>query len=299
MAETNLNDGTSLVEMNFEDALRALEQVVRKLESGVAARPLPPEPALQNTPGLPEDPEARRLAIASGAAPSSVQHGCSGKHAAMLATCVLNDWPVRGYLAPDHPLQQVIRHTVEELADQQASAIGVDGCGAPLLSDPLPELADLFGDLVPTWETSAELRDAVIALAASSGGEAATQAIWGGRIGWLPWKRPGYTLGVELRDYVAANPQVDGVMLAGHGIICWADSAKACYDHTIQLIADAANYLNERLAKGAAFGGAAVAPAARAPTAPAAASPPALASTPTPSTSMPAPISGRSVRSRK
>jgi rhamnulose-1-phosphate aldolase/alcohol dehydrogenase len=97
--------------------------------------------------------------------------------------------------------------------------------------------------------------DAIIALAASSGGAAATHEIWGGRIGWLPWKRPGYTLGVMLRDYVAANPSVDGVMLAGHGIICWADSAKACYDHTVQLIADAAQYLNDRLVGEPAFGG--------------------------------------------
>lgn len=102
--------------------------------------------------------------------------------------------------------------------------------------------------------------DAIIALAASSGGEAATKEIWGGKIGWLPWKRPGYTLGVQLRDYVKANPGVEGVMLAGHGIICWADSAKSCYEHTVELIADAANYLNAKLAEKPAFGGQVVAP---------------------------------------
>ena len=102
--------------------------------------------------------------------------------------------------------------------------------------------------------------DAIIALAASSGGEAATKEIWGGKIGWLPWKRPGYTLGVQLRDYVKANPGVEGVMLAGHGIICWADSAKSCYEHTVELIADAANYLNAKLAQKPAFGGQVVAP---------------------------------------
>jgi rhamnulose-1-phosphate aldolase/alcohol dehydrogenase len=102
--------------------------------------------------------------------------------------------------------------------------------------------------------------DAIIALAASSGGEAATKEIWGGRIGWLPWKRPGFTLGVQLRDYVEANPDVEGVMLAGHGIICWAGNAKACYEHTIGLIADAADYLNAKMAGKAAFGGQAVLP---------------------------------------
>lgn len=102
--------------------------------------------------------------------------------------------------------------------------------------------------------------DAIIALAASSGGEAATQEIWGGRIGWLPWKRPGYTLGVQLRDYVLAHPGIEGVMLAGHGIICWGDSARTCYEHTVALIADAARYLNARLADKPAFGGQRVAP---------------------------------------
>lgn len=102
--------------------------------------------------------------------------------------------------------------------------------------------------------------DAIIALAASSGGEAATREIWGGKIGWLPWKRPGYTLGVMLRDYVAANPGIEGVMLAGHGIICWGDSAELCYEHTVRLIADAARYLNAKMAGKPAFGGQAVAP---------------------------------------
>lgn len=104
--------------------------------------------------------------------------------------------------------------------------------------------------------------DAIIALAASSGGEVATREIWGGKIGWLPWKRPGFDLGLRLRDFVAANPGCQGVMLAGHGIICWADGAKACYEHTIGLIADAARYLNERLAGGPAFAGPRIPPSA-------------------------------------
>ena len=102
--------------------------------------------------------------------------------------------------------------------------------------------------------------DAIIALAASSGGEQATKEIWGGKIGWLGWKRPGYTLGVQLRDYVKANPGLEGVMLAGHGIICWADTAKSCYEHTVRLIADAASHLNAKLEGKPAFGGRKVAP---------------------------------------
>jgi len=97
--------------------------------------------------------------------------------------------------------------------------------------------------------------DAVIALAASSGGEAATREIYEGEVGWLAWKRPGFDLGVRLRDYVKQNPRLRGVMLAGHGIICWGDSSKACYDNTIDIITRAAAYLNKRLAQAPAFGG--------------------------------------------
>jgi len=97
--------------------------------------------------------------------------------------------------------------------------------------------------------------DAVIALAASSNGEAATQEIYAGSVGWIGWKRPGFDLGLRLKEYVKGRPELKGVMLAGHGIICWGDSAKACYNNTIDLIARAAEYLNLRLAKGPAFGG--------------------------------------------
>jgi|KBSSwiStaDraftv2_1062776.scaffolds.fasta_scaffold21604_2 rhamnulose-1-phosphate aldolase/alcohol dehydrogenase len=102
--------------------------------------------------------------------------------------------------------------------------------------------------------------DAIIALAASSGGEAATRQIWGGKIGWLPWKRPGFDLGLRLRDYVVKNRGLRGVMLAGHGIICWGDTSRDCYNNTIDLIADAVRFLNERMAARPAFGGQRIAP---------------------------------------
>ena len=73
---------------------------------------------------------------------------CSGKHAAMLATCVLNGWPVRGYLAADHPLQRAIMHTVEDVAGEHVTATGVDGCGAPLFALTLAGLARAFRALV-------------------------------------------------------------------------------------------------------------------------------------------------------
>lgn len=97
--------------------------------------------------------------------------------------------------------------------------------------------------------------DAIIALAASSGGEAATRAIWGGEVGWLPWQRPGFELGLRLRDYVAKHPGLRGVILANHGLICWGDTSQDCYENTIELIGAAARHLNERLRATPAFGG--------------------------------------------
>jgi L-asparaginase II len=96
----------------------------------------------------PLDTETARRLIARGEGTSRIRMNCSGKHAAMLATCVTNRWPVAGYLAPGHPLQQAIRHTIEELAGEQVSAVGVDGCGAPLFALTLAGLSRAFRALV-------------------------------------------------------------------------------------------------------------------------------------------------------
>jgi rhamnulose-1-phosphate aldolase/alcohol dehydrogenase len=102
--------------------------------------------------------------------------------------------------------------------------------------------------------------DAVIALAACKRGEEITEEVWGGEVGWLPWIRPGFELGFRLRDYATLNPDARGVVLAGHGIICWGDNARSCYENTIDLTAEAARYLNARLTGRSAFGGPVVAP---------------------------------------
>jgi L-asparaginase II len=117
---------------------------VRKILSGAGLT----EDDLRCPPSWPLDLETARRLIARGEGMSRIRMNCSGKHAAMLATCVLNDWPVRGYLAPDHPLQRMIRRTVEELAGQQVPVTGVDGCGAPLFALTLAGLARAFLALV-------------------------------------------------------------------------------------------------------------------------------------------------------
>ena len=97
--------------------------------------------------------------------------------------------------------------------------------------------------------------DSVIALATSSGGEEAARAIFGDTVGWLGWKRPGFELGLRLRTHVLANPNQRGVVLEGHGLICWAADSRGCYDNTINIIDRAASYLNDKMLGRPAFGG--------------------------------------------
>jgi len=79
---------------------------------------------------------------------SRLRMNCSGKHAAMLATCVINGWPTASYLEADHPLQLAVRETVTELTGETIVATGVDGCGAPLFAVTLTGLVRAFRALV-------------------------------------------------------------------------------------------------------------------------------------------------------
>jgi L-asparaginase II len=79
---------------------------------------------------------------------SRLRMNCSGKHSAMLATCVVNGWPTASYLDPAHPLQVAVRETVTELTGDEITATGVDGCGAPLFAVTLTGLARAFRALV-------------------------------------------------------------------------------------------------------------------------------------------------------
>ncbi|WP_253776004.1 asparaginase [Goodfellowiella coeruleoviolacea] len=105
------------------------------------------EADLRCTPGLPIGPDAHAAHLAAGRGPAPLYMNCSGKHAAMLATCVHNGWPTASYLSPDHPLQTRVSDTLAELAGEPIGAVGVDGCGAPLFGISLVGLARAFGRL--------------------------------------------------------------------------------------------------------------------------------------------------------
>ncbi len=97
--------------------------------------------------------------------------------------------------------------------------------------------------------------DAIIAIAAAKDSKALTQQIFGETIGWLPWKKPGYELGLWLSDFCAKNPDAKGVVLESHGLFTWADDAQDCYVLTLEIIQKAMDWFATETAGKAAFGG--------------------------------------------
>lgn len=100
--------------------------------------------------------------------------------------------------------------------------------------------------------------DAIIAIAASKNSRELTREIFGDEIGWLPWRRPGFQLGLDLEAFVKANPQAKGVVLESHGLFTWANDAKACYLLTLDIINRAIAWFAEKTAGKTIFGGAKV-----------------------------------------
>jgi L-asparaginase II len=117
---------------------------VRKILSGAGLR----EEDLRCPASWPLDTPTAHQMIARGEPMARIRMNCSGKHAAMLASCAANGWPTADYLDPGHPLQQAIRRTIEDLAGQRSAVTGVDGCGAPLFSLTLDGLVRAFRALV-------------------------------------------------------------------------------------------------------------------------------------------------------
>jgi rhamnulose-1-phosphate aldolase/alcohol dehydrogenase len=95
----------------------------------------------------------------------------------------------------------------------------------------------------------------VIAIAASKDQERLTQEIFGGEVGWVPWQRPGFDLGLVMRDALKAKPGLKGLVMGQHGLINWADDDKACYELTLSLVEKAAKYIEKHDKAEKTFGG--------------------------------------------
>ncbi|MEU9872432.1 asparaginase [Actinomadura sp. NPDC048021] len=106
--------------------------------------------ALRCPPSWPEDEATRNALVRAGESESRVRMNCSGKHAAMLAACAANGWPLDTYLDPSHPLQQLVRQVMADCAGEDPSPVAIDGCGAPLFGLTLTGLARAARSLVLT-----------------------------------------------------------------------------------------------------------------------------------------------------
>lgn len=116
------------------------------------------ETALRNVAALPLGEPEREEWLGTGHGPVPVCQDCSGKHAAMVATCVVNGWSVDDYLSLEHPLQRAIERTMTELTGEQPATVSVDGCGAPLFAFSLRGLATAYARLATAAEGTVEGR---------------------------------------------------------------------------------------------------------------------------------------------
>lgn len=98
--------------------------------------------------------------------------------------------------------------------------------------------------------------DAAIAIAAAKDGKKITEALFGGAIGWVPWQKPGFDLGLQLKQCLDENPGIRGIMLGSHGLFTWGDTAYESYLNTLEVIEKCAEYIEQHLGKkGPVFGG--------------------------------------------
>jgi rhamnulose-1-phosphate aldolase/alcohol dehydrogenase len=91
--------------------------------------------------------------------------------------------------------------------------------------------------------------DAAIAIAASKDGKQITQELWKGAIAWVPWQRPGFDLGLKLKEALDKNPGIRGIMLGGHGLFTWGDTSYDCYINSLEVIETASAFLAENYGK--------------------------------------------------
>ncbi len=114
------------------------------------------EAALGNSTDLPYGVAEREEWLRAGNGPTQIAQNCSGKHASMTAVCVINGWPVEGYLHPEHPLQVLVRDTITDLTGEEAAAVSTDGCGTPLFAHSLHGMARAYGRLAAADESTDE-----------------------------------------------------------------------------------------------------------------------------------------------
>ena len=98
--------------------------------------------------------------------------------------------------------------------------------------------------------------DALIAIAAAEDSEKITKEIWGDTMGWVPWQRPGFDLGLKLEKCLNENPSIKGIVLGSHGVFTWGDTSYESYINSLEVIEAASQYIEDKVAKNSSvFGG--------------------------------------------
>jgi rhamnulose-1-phosphate aldolase/alcohol dehydrogenase len=98
--------------------------------------------------------------------------------------------------------------------------------------------------------------DAAIAIAAAKDGKKITRELFNGKIGWVDWQRPGFDLGLKLKQCLDENPGIQGIMLGSHGLFTWGDTSFECYVNSLDIIEVCADYIHKAVSKnGIVFGG--------------------------------------------
>lgn len=98
--------------------------------------------------------------------------------------------------------------------------------------------------------------DALIAVAAAKDSEKVTKEIWGDTMGWVPWQRPGFDLGLQLEKCLDENPGIRGIVLGSHGLFTWGDTSYECYINSLEVIETASDYIEKKIKEqGEVFGG--------------------------------------------
>ena len=99
-------------------------------------------------------------------------------------------------------------------------------------------------------------QDALIAVAAAKNSEQVTKEIWGDTMGWVPWQRPGFDLGLQLEKCLEENPGIRGIVLGSHGLFTWGDTSYDCYVNSLEVIEMASDYIEKKIKEnGEVFGG--------------------------------------------
>lgn len=148
-----------------------------------------------------------------------------------------------------------LKNVYEGLADEDRMVGLFDHCIFDLESK-APSIDTPLHGLLPFKHIDHLHPDALIAVAAAKDSEAVTKEIWGDTMGWVPWQRPGFDLGLQLEKCLADNPGIRGIVLGSHGLFTWGDTSYESYMNSLEVIEMASEFIAKKIEEnGQVFGG--------------------------------------------